>query len=114
MMASPNSNEYGAQGWIGQPVPQRKPLPQRGNYSQTHGENKPYTTTQQVPQQQAPYILPYYHNNTDIPIIAELPAPPPPAPPTTTPDQQLKEDELLAHKIQQVELEEVRRRSSSI
>ncbi|KAJ4366107.1 hypothetical protein N0V83_007742 [Neocucurbitaria cava] len=38
----------------------------------------------------------------------------PPAPPTTTSEQQLREDEMLAHKIQQMEVEELRRRSSSV
>ncbi|OAL54231.1 hypothetical protein IQ07DRAFT_502670 [Pyrenochaeta sp. DS3sAY3a] len=59
------------------------------------------------------YIQPHYGQTSPPPLIAELPAPMPPAPPTTTPDQQLKEDELLAHKIQQLEVNEVRRRSSS-
>lgn len=47
------------------------------------------------------------------PMIAELPAALPPAPHTTTSDQQLKEDELLAHKIQRLEVEDVRKRSNS-
>jgi hypothetical protein len=47
-------------------------------------------------------------------FIAELPAALPPAPPTTTPSQQLNEDELLAHKLQNLEVQEARRRSSSL
>jgi hypothetical protein len=47
-------------------------------------------------------------------FVAELPAALPPAPPTTTPSQQLNEDELLAHKLQNLEVQEARRRSSSL
>jgi hypothetical protein len=57
-------------------------------------------------------MQPHYANTSPAPVIAELPAPLPPAPPTTTPSQQLKEDELLARKISQIELADARRRSS--
>lgn len=61
----------------------------------------------------AAYIHPQYGASSPVPLIAELPAPMPPAPPTTTPSEQLKEDELLAHKLQQLEVADARRRSSS-
>jgi hypothetical protein len=62
----------------------------------------------------ANYVQPYYGSIPPVPVIAELPASPPPAPLTTTPVQQLTEDELLAHKLQNLEVEEARRRSSSL
>lgn len=46
------------------------------------------------------------HHDANAPVLAELPAPPPPAPPTSTPAEQLNEDELLAHKLQQMEVAE--------
>ncbi|KAL5429369.1 hypothetical protein PMIN04_000173 [Paraphaeosphaeria minitans] len=61
------------------------------------------------PQHEAPLIA-----EPPAAFIAELPAPLPPAPPTTTPSQQLNEDEILAHKLQNLEVEEARRRSSSV
>lgn len=63
--------------------------------------------------QPAPYVQPHYATTSPTQFIAELPAPLPPAPPTTTPGEQLKEDALLAHKLQQIEVAEVRQRSSS-
>ena len=45
--------------------------------------------------------------------LAELPAPLPPAPPTTTSEQQLQEDELLARKLHQLDIDDARERSSS-
>lgn len=46
-------------------------------------------------------------------LVAELPAPLPPAPPTSTPAAQLNEDELLAHKLQQMEVAEAQARPRS-
>ncbi|KAF2033091.1 hypothetical protein EK21DRAFT_59275 [Setomelanomma holmii] len=85
-----------------QPIPWTQPLaPQPAPYAQLQ------------PSQLAANIQPHYGSTTQTSFVAELPAPLPPAPPTTTPNQQLKEDELLAHKLQNMEVEEVRQRSSS-
>ncbi|KAH6878705.1 hypothetical protein BKA58DRAFT_309277 [Alternaria rosae] len=59
------------------------------------------------------YIQPHYSEDISVPFIAELPAPLPPAPPTTTSGEQLKQDELLAHRMQHLEVEGVRKRSVS-
>ncbi|PVH93770.1 hypothetical protein DM02DRAFT_619070 [Periconia macrospinosa] len=60
------------------------------------------------------YMQPYYGTEPAASFIAELPAPLPAAPPTTTSEQQLNQDQLLAHKLQQLEVEEARRRSVSL
>ena len=99
-MPSPNSNQEW-QTWPNQGDRYSQSNPQ--DYSH-YGQNAP---------DPMPYIQPHYGNTSPAPAIAELPAPLPPAPPTTTSEQQLKEDQLLAHKLQQMEVEEVRRRSSS-
>jgi hypothetical protein len=110
-MASPNPNQYPYQGWTSQNYQQ--PLAQRpGNrYSQSYPVHQPYHA--QYEPQHAPYVQPYYGDTSRTPIIAELPASLPPAPPTTTSDQQLKDDALFAHKMQNLEVAEVRQRSSS-
>ncbi|KAG9188607.1 hypothetical protein G6011_07312 [Alternaria panax] len=59
------------------------------------------------------YIQPYYGGATPVPIIAELPAPLPPAPQTTTSEEQLKHDELFAHRMQHLEVEGIRKISPS-
>ncbi|KAF1914399.1 hypothetical protein BDU57DRAFT_588720 [Ampelomyces quisqualis] len=94
------------QGWISQNYQQPN-----NQYSQTYAPNQSYST--QYPSQQAPYIQPYNGTTAPTSFVAELPAPLPPAPPTTTSEEQLKEDELIAHKIQQLEIAEVRQRSNS-
>ncbi|RYO31028.1 hypothetical protein AA0111_g5085 [Alternaria arborescens] len=59
------------------------------------------------------YIQPHYSEDAPVPTIAELPAPLPPAPPTTTTEEQLRQDELLAHRMQHLEVEGIRKRSQS-
>ncbi|KAL6708919.1 hypothetical protein ACN47E_002326 [Coniothyrium glycines] len=58
-----------------------------------------------------PYLQPYFADPSPVPV--ELPAPLPPAPPTSTPSQQIEQDERLARRISQLELDEDRRRRSS-
>lgn len=59
------------------------------------------------------YIQPHYSEDALVPTIAELPAPLPPAPPTTTTEEQLRQDELLAHRMQNLEVQGIRKRSQS-
>ncbi|KAH7086404.1 hypothetical protein FB567DRAFT_629479 [Paraphoma chrysanthemicola] len=113
-MSSPNPNQIppAHPGWSNQNYKQPyAPIPSTHRFSQVYPQNQPYFAP--YPAQPVPYVQPHYGNTTPAPIIAELPAPLPPAPPTTTPNDQLKEDELLAHRLQNLEVEEVRRRSSS-
>ncbi|CAI6339850.1 unnamed protein product [Periconia digitata] len=83
-------------------------------HTQTTMQHPDYDYMQQQ-QQQPDYIQPHYAAPSSPPtFIAELPAPPPPAPHTTTSPQQLNQDELLAHKLQQLEVEDARRSSMSL
>ncbi|KAI8933493.1 hypothetical protein NX059_009231 [Plenodomus lindquistii] len=62
---------------------------------------------------QVGYSQPYMATTSPVPFIAELPAPLPPAPPTVTPGEQLRQDELFAHRLQRLEVADARRKSSS-
>ncbi|KAF2820254.1 hypothetical protein CC86DRAFT_118849 [Ophiobolus disseminans] len=109
-MASPNPNQPPHQGWTSQQYYQQPLLQQPDRrYSQGYPPNQSYYAQPQPAQ----YVQPYYGSTTPAPFIAELPAPLPPGPPTITSDQQLKDDELLAHRLQNLEVAEVRKRSSS-
>ncbi|KAH3977719.1 hypothetical protein HBH51_071770 [Parastagonospora nodorum] len=114
-MSSPYSNQQPLHGWTGQYYQQ--PSIQKQDDRNSYGYYAPIIQqphyTPHYAQQPAPYVQPYYGNAPTAPIIAELPAPLPPAPPTTTSDEQLKEDQLLASKIQQLEVAEIRSRSNS-
>ncbi|PSN71787.1 hypothetical protein BS50DRAFT_657481 [Corynespora cassiicola Philippines] len=81
------------------------------------GQDYRYSHNHLYPSQQAPppvnYVQPHYGSPSPTQFIAELPAPPPPAPETSTSPEQLKGDELLAHRLQQMELQEARARSNS-
>jgi hypothetical protein len=112
-MSSPFPNQQPPQGWASQRHQQpsiQKP-DDRNSYGYYAPIIQPYHT--QYAPQQPPYIQPYYGDAQPAPFIAELPAPSPPAPPTTTPNEQLKEDQLLASKLQQLDVAEVRSRSNS-
>ncbi|KAH7394290.1 hypothetical protein BKA66DRAFT_567245 [Pyrenochaeta sp. MPI-SDFR-AT-0127] len=109
-MSSPNPNQQW-QGWSGQQYQQPSSQYPNHGYSQANPQTQPYGGY--YAPSSTSYVQPHYGNTSLAPVIAELPAPLPSAPPTTTPEQQLKEDELLAHKLQQIEVEDVRRRSSS-
>jgi hypothetical protein len=103
------------QGWQTnrrQQSPPQQPVYPYNRYSQASSPNLPYQ--EEYAPAPGPYIQPHYSGDTSVPLIAELPAPLPPAPPTTTPEEQLKRDELLAHRMQNLEVEGVRTRSQSV
>ncbi|KAF1935263.1 hypothetical protein EJ02DRAFT_471325 [Clathrospora elynae] len=109
-MSSPNFIPQW-QGW--QTHRQQSPAQQLDNrysqaYSQTYSDDGHY-----APRAGA-YVQPRYASTSPIPVIAELPAPLPPAPETTTSKEQLKQDQLLAHKLSKLDIEEAWRRSSSV
>lgn len=112
-MSSPNPNQQPLQGWASHQQQQQPPIQKTDNRS-SYGYYAPITQHPiQYPQQPVPYLKPHYGTASPAPVIAELPAPLPPAPSTTTPDQQMKDDQLLAHKIQRLDIAEIRKRSSS-
>ncbi|KAH7390818.1 hypothetical protein DE146DRAFT_662827 [Phaeosphaeria sp. MPI-PUGE-AT-0046c] len=114
-MSSMDHNQLPQQVWNTQHLA-RKPVPQADNrYSQSYAATRPYYAEleAQSQAQPAPYLQPHYATTAPTTFIAELPAPLPPAPHTITSGEQLKEDALLAHKLQQIEVAEVRQRSSS-
>ncbi|KAI2474762.1 hypothetical protein Ptr902_13826 [Pyrenophora tritici-repentis] len=108
-MESPNLTPQW-QFWQTQPYQQSPSPPAQSphGYPQSHGPE--YT---QYMLAAGSYVQPHYSNTSGIHMIAELPAPLPPSPSTTTPEEQLKQDELLARKMHQMELEEARRKSES-
>ncbi|CAO2657803.1 Nn.00g070630.m01.CDS01 [Neocucurbitaria sp. VM-36] len=109
-MSSPNPNQQ----WPSWPNQQyQQPAAQYPDRRYSQGYPQTYSYYGQNTPTAAAYMQPHYGNTSPAPVIAELPAPLPPAPPTTTSEEQLKQDELLAHKLQQMEVEEVRKRSSS-
>ncbi|CAE7220329.1 hypothetical protein PTNB85_10247 [Pyrenophora teres f. teres] len=108
-MASPNPNPQW-QFWQTQPYPQSPSPPAQSPHGYPHSYGPEYT---QYMLAAGSYVQPHYSNTSGIHMIAELPAPLPPSPSTTTPDEQLKQDELLARKMHQMELEEARRKSES-
>lgn len=111
-MSSPNPNQqYPFGGFAGQPYQQPTTQYPDPRYPQSYPVQYPYPN--QHPSAPVDYIQPHYGTSAPAPFIAELPAPLPPAPPTSTSQQQLTEDELLARKLQQMEVDEARRRSSS-
>jgi hypothetical protein len=110
-MSSPDPNQRPYQGWVSQNHQQPPAQQSHNRSSQAYAISQPYYA--QYETQPTPYIQAHYGSTSPAPVIAELPAPLPPAPRTTTSEQQLKEDELLAHKIQQLEVVEIRKRSSS-
>ena len=107
----PNPQWHGWETHRQQQSPPQQPVHPYNRYSQASSPNHSYYG-HYVP---APgsYIQPHYSENAPVPFIAELPAPLPPAPPTTTSEEQLKRDELLAHRMQHLEVEGVRKRSLS-
>lgn len=108
-MTSPNSTPQW-QGWQTHPYQQSPSPPAQPNhgYQQTHGpEYAQYMLAA------GSYVRPHYSNTSGVHMIAELPVPMPPSPSTTTPDEQLKQDELLAHRMHQMEIEEARRKSET-
>ncbi|KAF2677595.1 hypothetical protein K458DRAFT_159499 [Lentithecium fluviatile CBS 122367] len=110
-MSSPDpTRQYPFGGFAG---PYQLPPAQYPDNPHPQGYPYNYQALGQRPPSVVNYIQPHYGTTAPVPPIAELPAPLPPAPPTSTSQQQLTEDELLAHKLQQMEVEEVRRRSSS-
>ena len=111
-MSSPDPDRPTHPAWTGQHSQQQQPpmLYPDHRYSQGYPHSQPCYPQHAVAQ--TPYIQPHYGTPSQH-FIAELPAPLPPAPPTATPNEQLKQDELLAHKLQNLEVAEARRRSSS-
>jgi hypothetical protein len=106
-MASPNTNQQQPFGGFYQPSPSQVDI--RSSQTYLHSYSNPVPR----PVSTGSYVQPHYGTTASVPPIAELPAPLPPAPPTSTPQPQLTEDELLAHKLQKLEVDEMRRRSSS-
>lgn len=100
-------NQYSYTGYTQQP-PVYPPYP--ATHDHKHDQRVPYITHQygQIPPPSFAAELP-----APVPVIAELPAAFPAAPPTSTSPQQLTQDELLAHRLQNMEVTEARRRSSS-
>ncbi|CAG5172770.1 uncharacterized protein ALTATR162_LOCUS7522 [Alternaria atra] len=102
------------QGWQThrrQQSPPQQPVYPQNRYSPASSPNHSYYG--EYAPAPGSYIKSYYSEDTPVPIIAELPAPLPPAPPTTTSEEQLKQDELLAHRMQHLEVEGNRQRSQS-
>ncbi|KAJ4292574.1 hypothetical protein N0V90_009237 [Kalmusia sp. IMI 367209] len=115
-MSSPNPShqypQYSQYPFAEQPQPpvyQQYPTTQQPD----HGLPQSFSSEYNYSGQRASYIQPHYGTTSPSPFVAELPAALPQAPPTTTSAQQLNEDELLAHKLQNMEVEEARRRSNS-
>ncbi|KAH8723172.1 hypothetical protein GQ44DRAFT_828376 [Phaeosphaeriaceae sp. PMI808] len=109
-MSSPNRNQHFHQDWMSQNYQQLPPQLPNHAYSQAYPTYPPYHAQYAPPA--PPIAHAHYGGSLPPPMIAELPAPLPPAPPTTTSDQQLKEDELLAHRLQGLEVIEARERSN--
>ncbi|KAF2864659.1 hypothetical protein BDV95DRAFT_508970 [Massariosphaeria phaeospora] len=111
-MSSPNPNQqYQYSAYLGQSYHATPPYPD-DRYPKPHNQSNPHLAYYSG--YSTDYAQPQYGTAAPIPIIAELPAPLPPAPATSTPNDQLNHDQLLAHKLQQTELEEVRSRSNSL
>ncbi|EUC41389.1 hypothetical protein COCMIDRAFT_8887 [Bipolaris oryzae ATCC 44560] len=99
-MASPNFNPY-QQPWQSRQYQQTPPSPAQPVYHYSQNHHPEYT---QYAIAAASYVQPHYGSTEPAPVIAELPAPLPPAPPTTTSEEQLKQDELLARSMSQLEV----------
>ncbi|USP79050.1 uncharacterized protein yc1106_06324 [Curvularia clavata] len=99
-MSSPNL-DHQHQGW--QPG-QHQPPPSSSTQPVYHYPQGPYADYTQYTLAPGSYIQPYYNGTPPAQVIAELPAPLPVAPPTTTTEEQLKQDELLARSISQLDI----------
>ncbi|KAH9863966.1 hypothetical protein J1614_009899 [Plenodomus biglobosus] len=109
MMSSPNPDQARS-SWQAQPYQQFQPQLPNPYYPQPPSNIPYYGHYAPGP---VKYSQPYIGEPSPVSFIAELPAPLPPAPPTATPNDQLREDELLAHKLQRLEVADARRKSSS-
>ncbi|RMZ67343.1 endoglucanase-1 precursor [Pyrenophora seminiperda CCB06] len=108
-MTTPNLTSQW-QGWQTHPY-QQSPLPPaqaHHGYQQTHrSEYAQYMLAAGT------FVQPRHGNTSNVHIIAELPAPLPTSLSTTPPDEQLKQDEPVAHRMDQMEIGEVRRKSDT-
>jgi len=109
-MASPNLTPQW-QGWQTNPYQQSPSPPAQPHHGYPQANRPEYV---QYMLAAGSYVQPHYSNTSGIHMIAELPAPVPVSTSTTTPDEQLKQDELLAHRMHEMELEEARRKPETV